>query len=193
MGAEGAGAPPQLIPPPSVAPAPFPPPAVARPQTHGSATGALIMALLWIGGFGSALAIFLGLKALREIDSSKGKLGGRGLAAAGLGLGSVGLVLGILMWAGIFVANAVLPEKEMVFVLEQAQRAQEEYHQLNGEYAENDFALRDVGFDKPDHLLLQIFVRDGGYCLQLSRWDPDESTYMYVEDGATTPSDGRCR
>jgi hypothetical protein len=74
--------------PPAPAPPPAPPPFVAaRRRTNGLAVASFVMALLWMGWFGSVLAVVLGHAALRQIARAGGREGGRGLAVAGLLLG----------------------------------------------------------------------------------------------------------
>jgi hypothetical protein len=80
----------------------------APPATPGSATAALILGicgLLVCGVILGPLAIVYGNKARREIDSSGGRLGGRGMATAGLVLGWVALGLWAI-WIIIFIASA---------------------------------------------------------------------------------------
>jgi hypothetical protein len=64
--------------------------------TSGIAVASLILGLLWIFGIGSALAIVLALLARREIQQSRGTVGGNGLAIGGLGLGVAGLIGAVL-------------------------------------------------------------------------------------------------
>jgi S1-C subfamily serine protease len=79
------------------APAPLP----AR-RTSLLAVVALVLALLWLGGVGSLAAIVCGVVALGQIRRSQGGVGGRGLALAGVLLGSLLLVLtpaaALLLW-----------------------------------------------------------------------------------------------
>lgn len=73
----------------------------AMAPSHPSATTALVLGLVGlIGGFlcgvgfvVSPFALFVGRKAVREIDASNGQLGGRSNAKAGLVLGIIGTVL----------------------------------------------------------------------------------------------------
>jgi len=75
----------------------------AAPQTPGSATASLILgicSLLICGPICGPLAIVYGNKAKSEINSSNGRLGGAGLATAGIVLGWIGVafaVIGILI------------------------------------------------------------------------------------------------
>lgn len=61
----------------------------------------MVLGILWLFWLGSLLAIIFGHLALRQIDSTQGTQGGRGLAIAGLVLGYVG--------AGTFILLVVLP------------------------------------------------------------------------------------
>lgn len=79
----------------------------APPQTNGMAVASLVLGIVWLFWLGSLLAIIFGHVALRQIDSSQGTQGGRGMAVAGLVLGYVGagtffifIILPLLMAAG---------------------------------------------------------------------------------------------
>ncbi|QWC86152.1 DUF4190 domain-containing protein [Nocardioidaceae bacterium] len=71
------------------------------PPDHGRATVALVLGLVsLIGGLvcgvpllASPFALVIGRKAVREIDASGGRLGGRGQAMAGYVMGIIGVVL----------------------------------------------------------------------------------------------------
>ena len=77
------------------------------PQTPGSATAALILgicALVLCGPICGPLAIVYGNKGKREIDSSGGRLTGRGMAQAGVIMGWIGVaftILGILAFVAL--------------------------------------------------------------------------------------------
>jgi hypothetical protein len=70
------------------------------PPTNGKATTALVLGICGVMLFPILLsvpALVLGYQARREIDSSNGASGGRGQAIAGIVLGWVGLVLGVVI------------------------------------------------------------------------------------------------
>jgi hypothetical protein len=68
--------------------------APARRQTSGKATVALVLGIAgFITVFASSLAVAFGTLALGDIRASRGSLGGRGVAIAGLVLGFIGLSL----------------------------------------------------------------------------------------------------
>jgi hypothetical protein len=50
-----------------------------------------VLGILWLGGLGSLLAIVFGIKGRNQIDASRGRQGGRGLATAGIALGVTGI------------------------------------------------------------------------------------------------------
>jgi hypothetical protein len=97
-----------VSPPPPPAPlappyAPYPPAPVYQ-STNGLAVASLIAGFLWIGWFGSILAVIFGHVALGQINRSGGREGGSGLAIAGLVLGYMGvatLLLVLLVAGGI--------------------------------------------------------------------------------------------
>jgi hypothetical protein len=97
----GAGyPPPQGYPPPGQGYPP--PPGAAYPQavgTNGMAIASLVCSLLgWLCGIGPILGIIFGVLALNKIKQT-GE-GGRGLAIAGIAIGAVLIVFGII--GGIF-------------------------------------------------------------------------------------------
>lgn len=80
-------------------------PGYGQPPSHGKALAAMITGIVslvlacgyGVGLLGSPIALWLGAKALKEIDASHGQLGGRGMAQAGFILGIIGTVLLVLM------------------------------------------------------------------------------------------------
>jgi hypothetical protein len=90
------GGPPVPAPYPSYPATPWP-----VPVSHPSAAQALTLGVVGtLGGMAcglplllSPVAVAVGRRAVREIDASRGLLTGRGTAAAGLALGSVGCLL----------------------------------------------------------------------------------------------------
>ena len=65
----------------------------------------LFLGIVWLFGFGSLAAIYLGIKALREIRRSGGEESGRAFAWGGIitglfGLTSCGLVIAVAVGAG---------------------------------------------------------------------------------------------
>ncbi|HYR50553.1 MAG TPA: DUF4190 domain-containing protein [Candidatus Eisenbacteria bacterium] len=97
----------QWHPPPSYPP---PPQARAHGSTDGRATASLLSAIAGIvlglpfgvpGMVLGTLAYFLGKSAVDNIDSSKGGVGGRGMAVTGWVLGAVSMAIGAavtLVW-----------------------------------------------------------------------------------------------
>ncbi len=78
----------------------------ASAGTSGLAVASLVLGILWLGGFGSLLAVIFGAVGLKQ--TKDGVKGGRGLAVAGLVLGIIGVVGAIFMYAAIAsAANAV--------------------------------------------------------------------------------------
>jgi len=92
-------------------PAPFGPPSTAT-STDGKAVAALVLGILsivtgcWLGAPLGVPAILLGALAHRDIRRSEGLSGGRGLATAGIVLGSIASTLFVVGWTG-FVATAI--------------------------------------------------------------------------------------
>jgi uncharacterized protein DUF4190 len=73
---------------------------VSATQTNGLAIASLVLGIVWLGGFGSILALVFGYIGKGQIDGSGGTQSGRGLAVAGIVLGWIGVafnVLGILV------------------------------------------------------------------------------------------------
>jgi hypothetical protein len=85
-------------PPAPIAPPPYAPypPAVGYPTTNGLAIASLVAGFLWLGWFGSILAVIFGHMALGQIKRSGGRETGSGFAVAGLVLGYMGVAT--LLW-----------------------------------------------------------------------------------------------
>jgi Domain of unknown function (DUF4190)/Domain of unknown function (DUF1707) len=86
-------------PPAPVAPAPYYTPQVAYPTTNGLAVASLVAGFLWLGWFGSILAVIFGHIALGQITRSAGRETGTGLAIGGLVLGYMGVATLLLVLA----------------------------------------------------------------------------------------------
>lgn len=94
------------------------PPMPVRPPDHPRASTAMVLGIVSVAGgmlcylpfFIAPFAWVMGGKAVREIDASQGKLGGRGMAQAGYILGIIGsILLGIaLLVIAAFVAILVI-------------------------------------------------------------------------------------
>jgi hypothetical protein len=82
------------------------------PPTNGKATTSLVLGICGILLCPLVLsipALVLGYQARSEIDASGGASGGRGMAVAGIVLGWIGLVFGLLIIAFFVIAIAVDP------------------------------------------------------------------------------------
>jgi hypothetical protein len=90
-----------VTPPPAAAPAVRP--AFVRPErsTNGLAIASLVSALLWAWWLGSVAAVIMGHVALRQINRSGGRQGGRGVALAGLAIGYLGILTLALVMLGV--------------------------------------------------------------------------------------------
>lgn len=102
------------LPPPTWRPGPNPWPApaypygptVPPPSTNGMAIASLILGLLWLWGLGAVLALIFGVIAKNQIDRSNGREGGRGLAIAGIVLGSIGIASMIIVTIAVVAATS---------------------------------------------------------------------------------------
>ncbi len=100
------------FPPPSSSPSPSPPVVVAPPQNSGMAVASLIFGILGLMTCAllGVVAIFLGNSAMSEIKASGGRIGGEGLAKAGIITGWVSvalMILGLLIAGVLFLLFAV--------------------------------------------------------------------------------------
>jgi Domain of unknown function (DUF4190) len=87
-------------------------PAAGPVKTSSNASLALaagVLSFVCLFGFGGALAIALGWMAHGEIERSEGRINGKGLANAGIGLGIANLVVSVVAF-GALVAFAVRPD-----------------------------------------------------------------------------------
>jgi hypothetical protein len=88
--------------------------AVAAPPNHGSATTSLVLGILSLvlcGFFTGIPAMIMGRRAGFEIDTSSGRLGGRGIATAGFVTGLIGTLwsgLSLVLVVGVFVFGAAM-------------------------------------------------------------------------------------
>jgi Domain of unknown function (DUF4190)/Uncharacterised protein family UPF0547 len=80
-------------------------PGVAQQErrTNGLAIASLVLGIIWVYGLGSILALVFGFVAKGQIDRSNGRETGRGMAIAGIVLGSIGV--GLLLLVIIAVAS----------------------------------------------------------------------------------------
>ena len=69
----------------------------ATQHTSKMAIWSLILSIIWLGGLGSLAGIFLGISARRRIAGTGER--GAGLAAAGIVIGVITLVIAIAYWA----------------------------------------------------------------------------------------------
>ncbi len=87
-----------------------PPPGPVKTSSNASlALASGVLSFVCLFGFGGALAIALGWLAHGEIERSEGRVDGKGLANAGIGLGIANVVLSVVGF-GVLVTLAVRPE-----------------------------------------------------------------------------------
>ena len=91
--------------PPGVEPSQPTAPAPA-PKTSGHAIAGLLVGLggLCTCGVGGIAGLVLSIVALKKIDASRGTLGGRGLAIAGIIASAVCILVGLVIGLGVLVA-----------------------------------------------------------------------------------------
>ena len=103
--------PPQGYPPPAYGqqppPYPYPYPYPPARSTNGMAIASMVLGILWLYWIGSILALIFGYVAKKQIDTSGGRQGGRGMATAGIVLGWVGVgFLSLVILIGVVGALA---------------------------------------------------------------------------------------
>jgi prepilin-type processing-associated H-X9-DG protein len=74
---------------------------MAGAPTSGLATASLVLGIVGCAGITALVGLALGIVALVKIDKSQGRLGGRGLAIAGICVSAVMLVFGLPTMAGL--------------------------------------------------------------------------------------------
>jgi hypothetical protein len=79
--------------------------AVVAQPTNGLAVASLVLSIVWISGLGSLLGIIFGFVARSHIKRHPGQQKGSGLALAGIIIGFVGILGGVLIVAGLVVAE----------------------------------------------------------------------------------------
>lgn len=81
-----------------------------RPKLNRSAIASVALSVLPMIGLGSALGLFYGYRARRQIAAAQGRQAGRDLAEVGIALG----------WAGVLLAAVLIPFGVMVMFSLQA-------------------------------------------------------------------------
>jgi Domain of unknown function (DUF4190)/Toastrack DUF4097 len=161
----------------------FPPePASSYPKPSGLAIAALVLGILsfmCLPILGAVLAIVFGLLARGDIKRSQGRLGGRGLAVAGIILGSVNLAILIIL-AAIFIPFAIIRagETQTVNRAVQAQSATSLVASLdmrNGKL--------EVGGGAGD-------IFEGSFTFNVSKWDPTIDYGLNGSEGDLNVSQG---
>ncbi|HJR45839.1 MAG TPA: DUF4190 domain-containing protein [Actinomycetota bacterium] len=173
-------------------------PTGAPGETNGKAIASLVLAILWMFGLGSLLAVILGHMATREIDGSGGRQGGRGIAVGGLILGWLGLAsvaAFILLLGGLFAAgDAVIDEfsddvqADMASTLKNAATAQESFRTINTRYTRNPGDLRGEGFAPGGANLVIVEATKNSYCMEARA----VGHVMSYDSSEGTPRDGPC-
>lgn len=69
-------------------------------RTNAKAIVSLVLALIWFGGLASIVAVIVGIMAKREIRGQPGE-GGAGIATAGIVVGVIGVLGGLLLVVGL--------------------------------------------------------------------------------------------
>jgi hypothetical protein len=157
-------------------------------ETSGKATAALVLGLLsFCFGILAALpAVILGIVALVEISRSRGRLGGKGTAIAGLILGCVGLVVVPVML--VFAVQRVRESAANIKSqnnLKQMGIAMHNYNDVNGHLPE---AMPDPRLKGKSNLSWRVellpYVEEAGLYNQFRHnepWDsPHNKTYLTI-------------
>lgn len=71
----------------------------AQPASRGLAIASLVLGILWLCGVGAVLALIFGIVALRRVRRGVGA--GKGMAIAGIVLGSLGILVGVVLWVAL--------------------------------------------------------------------------------------------
>ena len=84
------------------------------PKTSGHAIAGLLVGLggLCTCGVGGIVGLILSIVALKKIDASRGTLGGRGLAIAGIIASAVCILVGLVIGLGVLVAFLTAAQSE---------------------------------------------------------------------------------
>lgn len=95
-------------------------PGGAPVKTNGLAIASLVIAILSfvtafvaIGALGGALAVVLGIVALRQVSSSAGTQTGRGVAIGGIAVGGVSILIGVVVFAFFAAVTSAVQEGEL--------------------------------------------------------------------------------
>jgi len=81
----------------------------ALPRFSGMAVTAFILSLLWLGGIGSLVGVFLSAFAVKETKS--GRRAGRSLAVAALILSIMGLIFPLIVLVGVMILGSQVADQ----------------------------------------------------------------------------------
>ena len=163
-------------------------------STSSKAVVSLVAALVWFCGLTSIVAIIFGFMAKREIKESGGRVGGDGLATAGIILGILGIIGGVI-FGGLYAAGAIFAERigdeiAVDAALLDASEAQSNYFNDHNTYTTSLGDLQAEGYEPVSGVELNIARADATtYCMEAhSRGENDwnnttESSFI---------NDGRC-
>ncbi|HVV76528.1 MAG TPA: DUF4190 domain-containing protein [Mycobacteriales bacterium] len=176
------------------------PPGPAPWTTNGMAVASLILALLWMVGIGSVLAIIFGHVSRRQMRKRPQR--GDGLALAGLIIGYLGLVGAIVFFAFLpRIIDSDLVQNQLVQDdLKSAASAERHYYDDNSTYTNDGADLRLEGFDPLGRDTI-LAGSDGanGYCIvgahhDSSTWYLYDSSYGLSDQTYPTEqaAEGRC-
>lgn len=158
-------------------------------RTNGLAIAALVLAVLWLGGLGSLLAVVLGVVVLRQLRRGDGRLGGRGLAIAGTALGGVGLVLTLILAALAIPTFLAAREAGVAMTLESSLRTagvdQETAREETGSYTMS------VPTAVVPGATLRVARADAtSYCMEAAA--PEGAPVLHLVSGVDAVTEGRC-
>jgi len=156
-------------------------------ETSGLAIASIVLGVLGFcsSGLTGIVGLILGIIALVNIGESRGRLGGRGLALAGIIISPISIVVGI---ASVFLI--VIPVLESGYGAAKSTIVTSNLRQIRLAAAmyENDWEDHFVTVDRWDQLLKETGYLGGGRNLLLSPFDPSKGRAVAMNaalDGLT--------
>lgn len=154
------------------------PPGPTPWSTNGLAIASLILAILWLGGVGSLLAIVFGHVSKRQIRKRPQR--GDGLALAGLIIGYLGFVGAIVFWASVprIVHSDAISGLFVRTDIDDAASAEHQIYRATGAYTNDGAALSRYGYSSWPYNTESAAYDATGFCIVAGRTS-GHTWYLY--------------
>jgi hypothetical protein len=172
-------------------------------RTNPLAVISFIAGLFWFGGLGSIVAVVVGTKARQDIVAGGRAESGWGLATAGIVLGWIGILAGVVGMFALCSARTgtqidspierrvdrVTVELNITSALEDAARQERRYHNEEGSFTLSQDVITEEGVYSGVTIEV-IRADDDSFCIEASSAGYDK--YWHITDADRKPRRGRC-